>query len=89
MNENNYLNKAALSIPTLVSQPFGNLGRNVVRTDSLFNLDLGVHKTFPLPAERFSDASDSWLLLLEFMQFVNITVCGQCHGEGRIRVLDT
>jgi hypothetical protein len=28
----------------------------------------------PLPAERFSDAGDPWLLLLEFMQFVNVTV---------------
>ncbi len=28
----------------------------------------------PLPAGRFSDAGDPWLLLLEFMQFVNITV---------------
>jgi hypothetical protein len=28
----------------------------------------------PLPAERFSDAGDPWLLLLEFMQFVNATV---------------
>jgi hypothetical protein len=27
-----------------------------------------------LPAERFSDAGDPWLLLLEFMQFVNVTV---------------
>ena len=28
----------------------------------------------PLPAERFTDATDPWLLLLEFMQFVNVTV---------------
>ena len=28
----------------------------------------------PLPAEPFTDVSDPWLLLLEFMQFVNITV---------------
>ena len=28
----------------------------------------------PLPAERIPDAGDSWLLLLEFMQFVNVTV---------------
>ena len=27
----------------------------------------------PLPAERFTDATDPWLLLLEFMQFVNVT----------------
>lgn len=28
----------------------------------------------PLPPDRFSDAGDPWLLLLEFMQFVNITL---------------
>lgn len=28
----------------------------------------------PLPTNRFSDAGDPWLLLLEFMQFVNITM---------------
>jgi hypothetical protein len=28
----------------------------------------------PVPARRFSDAGDSWLLLLEFLQFVNVTV---------------
>jgi hypothetical protein len=27
----------------------------------------------PLPPGRFTDASDPWLLLLEFMQFVNVT----------------
>lgn len=27
-----------------------------------------------LPAEQFSDAGDPWLLRLEFMQFVNVTV---------------
>jgi hypothetical protein len=28
----------------------------------------------PLPTERFSDAGDPWMLLLEVMQFVNVTV---------------
>lgn len=28
----------------------------------------------PLPAGRFANATDPWLLLLEFMKFVNITV---------------
>lgn len=28
----------------------------------------------PLPDERFSEAGDPWLLLLEFMQFVNVTL---------------
>lgn len=40
----------------------------------LYREGYGDRWAIPLPAERFSDASDSWLLLLEFMQFVNITV---------------
>jgi uncharacterized protein DUF6978 len=40
----------------------------------LYREGYGDRWAIPLPAERFSDASDSWLLLLEFIQFVNITV---------------
>lgn len=31
-------------------------------------------RAVPLPTGRFSETADPWLLLLEFMQFVNITV---------------
>jgi hypothetical protein len=40
----------------------------------LYREGYGDRWAVPLPAERFSDASDSWLLLLEFLQFVNVTV---------------
>jgi carboxypeptidase family protein/TonB-dependent receptor-like protein len=43
----NYFNRAAFSLPDS-SQPFGNLGRNVARTESIFNFDLGLHKEFAL-----------------------------------------
>jgi hypothetical protein len=33
------------------SQPFGNLGRNVARTESIYNFDLGLHKEFALLRE--------------------------------------
>jgi hypothetical protein len=42
-----YFNRAAFALPD-PSQPFGNLGRNVARTESIFNFDLGLHKEFPL-----------------------------------------
>lgn len=45
-----YFNRAAFAIPSS-SQPFGNLGRNVARTESIFNFDLGLHKEFPLWGE--------------------------------------
>ena len=34
----------------------------------------GVRWAIPLPARDFTDASDPWMLLIEFMKFVNITV---------------
>ena len=47
-----YFNLANLQIPTDVSQPFGNAGRNIARSPGLNQLDLGLHKTFALPWDR-------------------------------------
>ncbi len=44
----NYLNRAAVSVPTDRSQPFGNAGRNTVRGPAFSQADLGLHKQFPL-----------------------------------------
>ena len=46
----NTLNPSALSIPT-IDQPFGNVGRNVLRGPSFYQLDLGLHKQFGLWSE--------------------------------------
>ena len=40
----------------------------------LYREGYGDRWAVPLAAARFSDVGDPWLLLLEFMQFVNITV---------------
>lgn len=52
---NAYFNKAAVIAPSAIplneSNPFGNLGRNVARTNGILNLDLGAHKDFALPWE--------------------------------------
>jgi hypothetical protein len=50
-NENNWFNKAAFAVPTLSTQPFGNLGRNTGVTDAFYQLDLSIHKEFMLPRE--------------------------------------
>jgi hypothetical protein len=42
-----------LSLPT-PNQPYGNAGRNSVRFDPLYQLDLGLHKNFPLYPEGVS-----------------------------------
>lgn len=47
----NYLNAAALALPSY-TQPFGTLGRNAARSYSFYNLDLALHKNFPLGSER-------------------------------------
>jgi hypothetical protein len=47
-----YFNVANVQIPTDVTHPFGNAGRNIARSDGLSQLDLGLHKTFVLPWER-------------------------------------
>ncbi len=39
----------------------------------LYREGYGDRWAMPLPAGRFSNAGDPWLLLLEFMQFVNVT----------------
>jgi hypothetical protein len=44
----NYLDRSAVAIPTDPAHPFGTLGRNSVRGYGLFQLDLGLHKEFPL-----------------------------------------
>jgi hypothetical protein len=44
----NYLNSAAVVIPTDRSNPFGNAPRNSLRGPSFKQMDFGLHKAFPL-----------------------------------------
>jgi hypothetical protein len=46
-----YFNTNNVHVPTDVSHPFGNAGRNIARSPSFYNLDLGIHKQFPLWGE--------------------------------------
>lgn len=46
----NYFNRAAFAAPDQ-TQLFGSLGRNVARSESIFNFDGGAHKDFALPWE--------------------------------------
>ncbi len=48
----NYLNSATVEIPTDRTQPFGNSPRNVARSDSFYQLDLGLHKNFGLGRDQ-------------------------------------
>jgi hypothetical protein len=42
-----WLNRAAFGIPD-ATQPFGNAGRNIARTEPIYNFDLGLHKEFSI-----------------------------------------
>jgi hypothetical protein len=66
----NYLNRAAFATPA-TNVLFGTLGRNVARTESIFNFDLGLHKEFPL-------FSEDWRLQFrgEFFNLFNTTNLG-------------
>jgi hypothetical protein len=45
----NYFNRDCVVIPTDASHPFGNAQRNSVRSDSIYQMDVGLAKTFGLP----------------------------------------
>ena len=48
-----YLDPAAVLVPTAANTPFGNAPRNVARAPGFADLDLAVHKRFQLYPERF------------------------------------
>jgi hypothetical protein len=52
-NIDNYFNKANVITPVdpLNPNPFGNAGRNTVRSYAIYQTDLGLHKDFPLWSE--------------------------------------
>ena len=45
-----YFNLAAFAVPD-ASQPFGNTGRNIGRSDAQYQLDMAIAKSFPLMSE--------------------------------------
>jgi hypothetical protein len=49
----NYFNLSNVSIPDF-AQPFGNAGRNIARSHSFFQFDLGLQKNFRLPINEAS-----------------------------------
>ncbi len=77
----NYFNKAAVSAPSVAtpndpSRPFGNLGRNMARTEAMFNFDGGAHKDFLLPWE-----STRLEFRAEFFNLFNTTNLGAAQGN--------
>src|ERR1700754_1096835 len=50
-NQDNWLNPANVVVPTDVSQPYGNAGRNIARRPGLAQMDFSLQKSFALPRE--------------------------------------
>lgn len=46
-----YLSSATVTTPTANDQPFGNASRNIARAPNYGDLDIGIHKRFPLWSE--------------------------------------
>jgi hypothetical protein len=77
----NYFNRNAVSAPSVAtpndpSRPFGNLGRNVARTEAIFNFDGGAHKDFNLPWEGMRVEFRA-----EFFNLFNTTNLGSAQGN--------
>jgi hypothetical protein len=46
-----YLSASSVSLPTDVSKPYGNAGRNSFRDNAFYQTNMGLHKEFPLWSE--------------------------------------
>ena len=72
----NYFNKNNISIPS-VNQPFGNAGRNIARSDSFYQFDLGLQKSFPLPINEATRVE----FRAEFFNLFNKTNFGAANSD--------
>ncbi|MBL8240036.1 MAG: TonB-dependent receptor [Bryobacterales bacterium] len=70
-----WLNPATVSIPTDVTRPFGNAGRNIVRAPSYHNMNFGLHKDF-----RITE-SNKIEFRMEAFNFFNKTNFGAPNGN--------
>jgi TonB-dependent receptor-like protein len=72
----NYFNRNNVVIPS-VNQPFGNAGRNIARSDSFYQLDLGLQKNFKLPISEVSKVE----FRMEAFNLLNKTNFGGANGD--------
>jgi hypothetical protein len=70
-----WLNPATVSIPTDVTRPFGNAGRNIVRAPSYHNMNFGLHKDFRVSETHKVE------FRMEAFNFFNKTNLGAPNGN--------
>jgi hypothetical protein len=72
----NYFNLVNVLVPTDVTHPYGNAGRNIGRSNAFFNLDSGIHKQFTLWNE-----SSKLEFRSEFFNTLNKTNFSAANGD--------
>lgn len=72
----NYFNKNNITIPG-INQPFGNAGRNIARSNSFYQFDLGLQKKFPLPINEVTNVE----FRAEFFNLFNKTNFGGANPD--------
>ncbi len=71
----NYFNLATVVVPTDVTLPYGNAGRNIGRSNPYYDLDLGIHKQFRLGEGR------SMEFRTEVFNTLNMTNFSPANGD--------
>ena len=87
-NIDNYFNKANAIIPVdpLNPNPFGNAGRNTVRSHAIYQTDLGLHKDFPLwPEIRKLEFRSEFFNLMNKTNFQAANSTSSSSAFGAIR----
>ncbi len=82
----NFLNPDNVVIPNDPSRPFGNAGRNVARSYPLYQFDVGVSKSFPMPREGMElQFRTEAFNLLNRTNFRNAIANRSAAGFGQVR----
>jgi len=84
-NIDNYINPASFVIPTDPTQPFGNAGRNVVRSYGLFQLDLGIGKSFSFTERVRLQFRTEMFNATNHTNFRNANLVRSASGFGQVR----
>ncbi len=78
-----YLNNAAFTLPSVAAgatSPYGNLSRNALRSTPYYDTDLGIHKVFALPSDRFT--LDFRAEAFNLLNKVNLQAPGTTFGSS-------